>query len=133
MCPLEYWFSHLQNVCVMAVGRDWFLNKIPSKPCNMCACVLSCFSHVQLFTTLRTVSHQAPLSMGFSRQEYWNGLPFPSPGDLANPGIEPMFLQSPALAGRFFTTIATWEAPKLLTFVYKNELTIPTSEDYCEN
>ena len=93
----------------MVVGRDWFLNKIPSKPCNVCACVLSCFSHVQLFATLCTVAHQAPLS----RQEYWNGLPFPSPGDLPNPGIEPKFLQSPALAGRFFTTSTTWEAPKL--------------------
>ena len=50
------------------------------------------------------VAHQAPLSMGFSRQEYWNGLPFPSPGDLPNPGIEPAFVESPALASRFFTT-----------------------------
>ena len=47
-----------------------------------------------------TVAHQTPLSMGFSRQEYWSGLPFPLPGDLPNPGIEP---GSPALAGRFFT------------------------------
>ena len=44
---------------------------------------------VQLFATPWTVDHQAPLSMGFSRQEYWRGLPFPSPGDLPNPGIEP--------------------------------------------
>ena len=51
-----------------------------------------------------TVAHQAPLSMGFPRQEYWNGLPFPSPGDLSNPGIEPTSLVSPALAGGFFTT-----------------------------
>ena len=49
---------------------------------------------VQLFATPWTVAHQAPLSMGFSRQEYWSGLPFPSPGDLPNPGIEPW---SPAL------------------------------------
>ena len=48
-----------------------------------------------------TAAHQAPLSMGFPRQEYWSGLPFPSPGDLSHPGIEPM---SPALAGEFFTT-----------------------------
>ena len=48
-----------------------------------------CASHVQLFATPWTVAHQAPLSMGFSRQEYWSGLPFPSPGDLPNPGIEP--------------------------------------------
>ena len=46
-------------------------------------------SRVRLFATLWTVAHQAPLSMGFSRQEYWSGLPFPSPGDLPNPGIEP--------------------------------------------
>ena len=46
-------------------------------------------SHVQLFATLWTVAYQASLSMGFSRQEYWSGLPFPSPGDLPDPGIEP--------------------------------------------
>ncbi|ELR53454.1 hypothetical protein M91_07156, partial [Bos mutus] len=51
--------------------------------------------------------HQAPLSMGFSRQEYWSGLPFPSPGDLPDPGIEPGSLTFPALAGKFFTTSAT--------------------------
>ena len=53
------------------------------------------------FATLSTVACQAPLSMGFPKQEYWRRLPFPSPGDLPDPGIEPM---SPALAGRFFTT-----------------------------
>ena len=51
-------------------------------------------SHVQLFATPWTVAYQAPPSMGFSRQEYWSGLPFPSPGDLSNPGIEP---RSPTL------------------------------------
>ena len=56
--------------------------------------VRSPFSHVQLFVTLCTVASQAPLSMGFSRQEYWSGLPFPSPEDLSDPGIEPW---SPAL------------------------------------
>ena len=60
--------------------------------------VLSC---VLLFVTPGTVALQAPLSMAFSRQEYWSGLPFPSPGDLPNPGIKPV---SPALAGKFFTT-----------------------------
>ena len=49
--------------------------------------------------------------MGFSRQEYWSGLPCPPPGDVPNPGIEPVSLMSPALAGGFFTTSATWEAP----------------------
>ena len=51
-------------------------------------CVQS-LSHVRLFVTPGTVAHQTPLSMGFSRQDYWSGLPFPSPGDLPNPGIEP--------------------------------------------
>ena len=71
------------------------------------ACMLSHFSCVQVFATLWTVAHQASLSMGFSRQEYWSGLPFPPPGDLPNPGIEPASLMSPALAGRFFTASDT--------------------------
>ena len=65
--------------------------------------MLSCFSHVRLFVTPWTVAHQAPLSMGFSRQEYWSGLPCPPPGDLLDPEIEPMSLTSPPLAGGFFT------------------------------
>ena len=56
---------------------------------------------------------QAPLSMGFSSQEYWSGLPFPSLGDLPNSGIKPVSLMSPALAGRFLTISVTWESPKL--------------------
>ena len=55
----------------------------------MSACMLSHFSHVWLFVTPWTVACQAPLSIGFTRQEYWNGLPFPPPGDLPHPGIEP--------------------------------------------
>ena len=74
------------------------------------ACVLSCFSRVQLLVTLWTVARQAPLSMGFSRQEYWSGLPCPPPGDLPCLGIEPESIMPPALAGGFFTTSATWEA-----------------------
>ena len=61
---------------------------------------------------LWTVALQAPLSMGFYRQEYGSGLPFPSLGYLPNSGIEPVCLTSPALAGRFFTTSATWEVLK---------------------
>ena len=57
-------------------------------------CVLSHFSSVQLFMTLWTVAHQTPLSVGFSRQKHWNGLPCPPPGDFPNPGIESV---SPAL------------------------------------
>ena len=62
------------------------------------------FNHVQLFATPWTLAHQIPLSMGFPRQEYWSGLPFPPPGDLPNPRLEPESLVSPALAGGFFTT-----------------------------
>ena len=68
----------------------------------MSACVLSC---VPLFVTLKTVTGKAFLSMGFSRQEYWSGLLFSLPGDLPDPGIESISLASPALAGRFFTTV----------------------------
>ena len=72
--------------------------------------MLCCFSCVQLSATLCTVAHQAPLSMGFSRQEYWSGLPCPPPGDLPDAGTEPASLWCPTLAGRFFTTSTTWEA-----------------------
>ena len=58
---------------------------------------------------LWTVAHQASLSMGFSRQECWSGLPFPPPGDLPNPGMELKSLMSPALAGGIITTSAAWE------------------------
>ena len=76
---------------------------------GMCYAV-SRFSCVHLWVTLWTVTRQAPLSMGFSRQEYWSGLPCPPPGDLPNPGIKPRSLRSPALAGRRFTTSAIGEA-----------------------
>ena len=73
--------------------------------------MLSRFSHVQLFATLWTVACQAPLSMGFFRQEHWSELPFPPPGDLPDPGVQPTSLMSPALAGGFFASSATWEGP----------------------
>ena len=66
-----------------------------------CVCVLS---HVQLFATPCTVDHQVPLSVEFSRQEYWSGFAFPSPRDLRNPVTEPMSLVSPSLANGFFTS-----------------------------
>ena len=80
-----------------------------------CACVRSCFGRVPLFASLRTAALQAPLCMGFSRQESWSGVPCPPPGDLPDPGTEPSSLLSPALAGGFFTTGATWEAPDPMT------------------
>ena len=80
--------------------------------------VLSRFSRVSLFATLWTVAHQAPPSMGFSRQEYWSGFPCPPSGDLPDPGIELAFLTSPALAGGFFPTRITWEAQDIQGTVY---------------
>ena len=75
----------------------------------MHACVPSCFSRVRLFMMLWTVADQGLLSIGFSRQKYWSGLPCPTPGDLPDPGpgIKPESLMSPALAGEFFTPSAT--------------------------
>ena len=77
------------NLSVMSLGKV--------------ACVLICFGHVALFATPWTAAHQAPLSKGFPRQEYWSGLPFPMPGDLPDPGIKAASLAYPALAGGFFT------------------------------
>ena len=86
---------------------------------NMCSVVSNSFA------TPWTVAHKVPFSMGFPRQEYWSGLPFPSAGDLPDPGIEP---QSPALAGRFFTI----EPPGKPTFYYsvtKSSLTLCSPMD----
>ena len=82
-----------------------------------CVCVCVCvrararvhtrtwsFSHVRLFVILWTVAYQVPLSMGFSRQDYWSGLPCPPTGDLPNPSTESISLMSPALADGFFTS-----------------------------
>ena len=72
--------------------------------------LLSCFSHVRLFVTPWIVAYQVPLSMGFSRQEYWSKLH--SPGDLPDPRIKFTSLKSPALSGRFFTTSTTFKIEK---------------------
>ena len=87
----------------------------------MYCCHVQLLSHVRLFAVPRTVAFQAPLSMGFSRQVYWSGLPRPALGDLPNPGIKPASLRSPALAGRFFATSVTREA-----FIYINQFTSVT-------
>ena len=86
----------------------------------MCTCILSHFCRVWLFETLWTIVHQAPLSRRFSRQEYWSGLPCPPPRDLPDPGIKLMSFISPALAGRFFTTCATWEAHNMYRKLQKS-------------
>ena len=76
----------------------------------MCVCVCEVASVVSDSATIWTVAHQAPLSVGFSRQEYWSGLPCLPPGYLPNLGIEPSSFMSPALVVGFLTTGATWEA-----------------------
>ena len=81
---------------VKRVGDTWCLYSV------------SVLGRVRLFATPWTITRQAPLSMGFSRQEYWSGLPFPTPGDLPNSEIEPTSLASPALAGKFLTTVPCW-------------------------
>ena len=91
-----------------------FLTTVPQgSPYTWILCVLSSFSRVQLFVTLWTVARQAPLSVGFSRQESWSGLPCPPPGDLPDPGIEP---GSPALGVWSFSPWTTREVPPLTIF-----------------
>ena len=89
---------------------------------KVCLRAFSVASVVFSSVTPWTVTHQAPLSVGFSRQEYWNWLPRPPPRDLPDPGIEPGSLTSPAVVDcflSFFSTSTTsWEAPKLVNVLY---------------
>ena len=85
--PLGAWTVSISSVLSCGAKQSMCLN----------ACALVHFSRVRLFVTLWSVACQAPLSMGFSRQEYWSGLPFPSAGHLPNPGIKPISPASPAL------------------------------------
>ena len=96
------------SIKMMEGGKSRKIKIMVSMKC-VC-CMLSHISRVQLCVTLWTVARQAPQSMGFSKQENWSGLPFPSPGDLSDSEIEPMSLKSSALVGRFFNTGTTWEA-----------------------
>ena len=85
-------------------------------------CVLSCFSQILILVTLWTVACQAPLSMGFSKQEYWSGLPFPSPRNLRDPGIEPVLHTFHELVDGFFNSSATWETHhKLISCCHTHE------------
>ena len=91
----------------------------------MHACVLN---HVQLFVIPWTVACQVPLSLEFFRQECWNRLPFPTPEDLPDPGIEPASLESPALAGGFFITLSPGK-PHLLDWLHSKRQEVSTGED----
>ena len=97
--------------CIQTHVNFVFLNCITFNMPTLCGCACA-FSPIWLFATLWTVARQAPLSMGFSRQNYWSGLPFPSLGDLPGPGIELVFLESPALVGGFFTTWKPFSPPE---------------------
>ena len=104
-------FLIAEKCSVTGTNHNLFI-QLPINVC-VCVCMLVCQSCPTLCNPM-DCSHQAPLSMAFSRQEHWRGLPFSPPGDLPNPGIEPVTLVSPAC--RFFTASATWEAlssPKL--------------------
>ena len=98
---------------------DPMVCRVPHFPCILRSRKIKRLSPTHLHLIIRTafsglgwtVAHQAPLSMGFSRQEYWSGLSYPSLVDLPDPWIEHMSLISPALAGEFVTTSTTWEAP----------------------
>ena len=94
--------SALRDIYCYFLSKLWIVKiALPNLNSNMHVCMLSHFSHVWAFRTLWTIVHQAPLSMGFSRQE----LPSPLPGVLPHPGIKPESLMSPALAGRFLPLV----------------------------
>ena len=108
--------------CSNSIFVDYALFKITIKYklCSLCytmySCAYLCAKSLQLcrlFATLWTVAYQNPLSMGFSRQEYWSGFPCPPLRDLPSPGIKPVFLMSSALTDTFFTTSTIWKACRL--------------------
>ena len=89
--------------------------------------IVKSLSHVQLFATQWTVAYQAPLSVGFSRQEYWSGLPFPSPGDLPDPGIEP---GSPALQADVLPSEPPGKPSSILGWVINNMVALTELNSY---
>ena len=125
----------LQSMWLQRVGHDWATelngkNSEPQWSKRLHAQSLSC---VSLFVTLWTVAHQALLSMEFSRQEYWSGLPFSPPRGLPNPGIKSTSPSS-VLASRFFNTEPTWEAPnQKVISVQKNYICLISSSILQEN
>ena len=125
-----FFFYHVTaylETCFISVHKDMLLFFCPSHwrlhfyP-TVQTCLVSCFSHVWLCATPWTVACQAPLSMGIlqARIEEWVAMPSSRGSSLL--GIEPEFLRSPALAGEFFTTNATWEAPYRLPMLYLTDV-----------
>ena len=99
----------VMDTILLFFTSSFALHSSSSRPQH--SCKLSRFSHVQFFVTLWTAALQAPLCMGFSRQEYWSGLSCPPPRNLPKPGVGFTSLTSLALADGFFTTSTTWQAP----------------------
>ena len=106
------------------IGKRIHIVNVGKKRIDHYTCLPNCFRRVRLSATPWTAAHQAPLSMGFSRREYWSGLPFPSPGDLPALGIEPRSLMSLTLAGGFSTPPATREALTPYSLVYKQNICV---------
>ena len=103
--PLCQTLSHIKELVPMMLQEAMMNNSLFVKESDsqLMRVFYIAVSKKSLFVTPWTVAHQAPLSLEFSRQEHWRGLPFPAPGDLPDPGIEPTSLVSPALADGFFT------------------------------
>ena len=110
------------SMSILYVCICTYLSIYLSKYLSICVCMRS-HSVIWLFATPWTVAHQVPLSMEFSKQEFWNRLPFPPPGDLPNSGMKPTSPASPELADGFFYT---WEAP-----IYLSNYIYIKREDHC--
>ena len=101
----------IYRVAALLGSMSWTRHKWSLSSNSPAAAAAKSLSCVWLCAISLTIAHQAPLSMGFSRPKYCSGLPFPSPGDLPDPGNEPVTLMYPALAGRFFTIVPTGKLP----------------------
>ena len=122
-CPQEPEGGQAASVC-----STWWGWREPPRSCShgqRLGCVLSRSVVCDSSRSHGLKGRQAPLSMGFSKQEYWSGLPCPPPGDLSDPGVEPICLMSPALASELFT--GTWEAPRM---VYKMTIECSRNRKY---
>ena len=113
--------THKNRICVIhftcSVQKVSLCKSSPPELTTQCCAQF--FSHVRLFVTPWTLARQAPLSLGFSRQEYQSGMPCPPPGDLPNPEMERRSLASPPLAGRFFTAVPSGK-PQSLSILHKS-------------
>ena len=119
---VAHFFSSFMSLLKWHVVNDAFPDRSMRWQClalaihvHLACMYVKLLQSFQLFITLCTIAGQAPLSMGFSRQEYWSGLPCPPPGNLPGSGVKPTSLVSPMLAARFFTISATQEAPLFIT------------------